>query len=556
MGNGLRGCFGLTLVGMVAFVGNAGAAENRSARYNEVYRAATHNSYWVNRSNIGEAYASGVQERLLDQLLFDHVRALEIDIHKDDSSAGDWRVYHTDRESNSLCTPLKECLKQLQLFHYANPSHEVVTVVLELKELIGFNFDDSHTPADLDRLLDATLGSLLYRPRDFLARCPIGATMKECARSAGWPTIQELRGRFIFTVLGNWRHCVAGLPVGHGPSGWATYATWTGDRGSGVRDRSAFPMQTDFSRFLGDDCSSELIPPGQVRAAEDASVFRQVEAVEDPANMRTVERFLADGGIVRGRDSWKLADQAARVAAGFQMLQTDYPWIQLGDRGPAQPFRPLHPEEFADPAQFLEPGSRLAFAQSPSGGTEASFAFLVESRKSWSWQALPSSTRPSPDARFPNSSWTRGKGCLRAASDSESFSICRQTLDGQWYSSKPLGEDIAITIEIRREGVSSVQQFYSDANTSQSAGDLIRVAGYQDEQGKTCVTGYTSSEIASNGQPIWRELATQCFGEELRYQGLAAQWGDVLFVGTQHDGGLVSGRELAGTALLRDLSVP
>lgn len=169
----------------------------RQARYNEVYRAATHNSYWVKRDNVVEAFASGTQERLLDQLLFDHVRALEIDIHKDNAHPGNWSVYHTDKQSNSFCANLPECLKQLQQFHYALPNHEVVTIVLELKEILEYNFDSTHTPADLDRLLETYLGPNLFRPRDFLSRCTPGRTLRECANptNAGWPSIQELRGK-------------------------------------------------------------------------------------------------------------------------------------------------------------------------------------------------------------------------------------------------------------------------------------------------------------------------------------------------------------------------
>ena len=40
-----------------------------SLRYNQVFRIATHNSYWVRRDPAIEIEASGVQERILDQLL-------------------------------------------------------------------------------------------------------------------------------------------------------------------------------------------------------------------------------------------------------------------------------------------------------------------------------------------------------------------------------------------------------------------------------------------------------------------------------------------------------
>src|SRR5262249_28142795 len=61
----------------------AQAASTDSPPLNKAWAIATHNSYWVKRSDVVEAEASGTQERLVDQLLFDHVRALEIDIHQD-----------------------------------------------------------------------------------------------------------------------------------------------------------------------------------------------------------------------------------------------------------------------------------------------------------------------------------------------------------------------------------------------------------------------------------------------------------------------------------------
>lgn len=506
----------------------------RSARYNEVYRTATHNSYWVKRDNAVEAFASGTQERILDQLLFDHVRALEIDVHRDDTRPHDWTVYHTDKQSNSFCTPLSECLKQLQLFHHALPQHEVVTVVIELKEIFNSNFDSMHTPADLDRIIESYLGPYLYRPSDFLAKCPGNVTMKECARPemGGWPTIQDLRGKFIFTVLGNWRWCT----VGHGASGWATYASW----GGGVRERSAFPMASDFTQFNGPECGSEPIPANELKAAQDASVFLQVEIVGDPNHMQDVKQQLQEGVVVRGHDSYSIPDQAARVAAGFQMIQTDYPWLQYNDLGAAQPFRPLREDATLDPNQFYEPGNRLMLSRPPSMKERVfSSQFVVNSQVEW--ETIPSTTRESPDSAYPNSRIPQGKGCLRAATEGagvddsqlQSINICRETAQGKWNVSKPLGEDAIITVETNHWGKKQNKVFYSSANGSNGIGDLIRMFVTTDAQGSTCVVAYSASEVAANGVPAWKALTTECYDRPLHYQGLAAERGDVLFSGTR-----------------------
>src|SRR5579862_8619420 len=199
--------------------------------YDAVYGSATHNSYWVNRDDGIETEASGTEERILDQLLHEHVRAIELDLHFAAGRPGVWSVYHTDEESNSVCSPLDACLEQLRLFHYLVPRHEVVNVILELKEVWTHAFRADHTIAQLDGELARALGGALYTPADFLARCPEGATLRACARDHGWPDTDELRGRFIVNVLGNWNY---------NANDWIDYATKDG----GVRARAAFPMRS------------------------------------------------------------------------------------------------------------------------------------------------------------------------------------------------------------------------------------------------------------------------------------------------------------------------
>src|SRR5262245_7182873 len=79
--------------------------------FNQVAYKASHNSYWVKRDNVVEAGASGTQERILDQLVFEGVRSLELDLHRDDFHPHQFTIYHTDKGSNSTCLNLDECLK-------------------------------------------------------------------------------------------------------------------------------------------------------------------------------------------------------------------------------------------------------------------------------------------------------------------------------------------------------------------------------------------------------------------------------------------------------------
>src|SRR5262245_47514187 len=208
-------------------------------RYNEVYGVATHNSYWVNRSDKADFFASGTQEILSDQLLHEHVRALELDIHSEGAPAGRWKVYHTSDSEDFTCRYLDDCLQMLRNFQYAVPRHEVVNIMIELKNVVPYtgasfpgiptnaNFDDSHTIGQLDDTLRQALGGALYTPGDFLSRCAPGGTMVSCMTAAGWPTVDQLRGKFVVNLIGNWS--TAGAD-------WVRYA------GTDVANRAAFPM--------------------------------------------------------------------------------------------------------------------------------------------------------------------------------------------------------------------------------------------------------------------------------------------------------------------------
>ncbi|MBB5421744.1 Ca2+-dependent phosphoinositide-specific phospholipase C [Paraburkholderia atlantica] len=193
------------------YVQTAKAPSARPAfpRYNQVYGVATHNSYWVNRSDQVDYHASGTQELLSDQLLHEHIRAIELDVHSEGAPAHEWKVYHTSDSEDFTCRYLSDCLEYLRNFHYAVPNHEAINVVVELKNVVSqsgtytltiptnYNFDSNHTQNDFDTLIRNKLGGALYTPADFLAKCPAGTTLRDCAKmhpNDAWPTVDQLRG--------------------------------------------------------------------------------------------------------------------------------------------------------------------------------------------------------------------------------------------------------------------------------------------------------------------------------------------------------------------------
>ena len=498
-----------------------------SPRLNEVFQLSDHNGYWVNR-HPPEVFASGVQERILDQLLFDHSRSIEIDVHKDPFHDGQWNVFHTDAPANAFCSPFTECLKQLRQFQYAVPKHEVVTIMIELKEIVEYNFDNHHTPADFDALLESYLGDLLYRPRDFLSRCPANGadgkpiSMRECAKLVGWPTVESLRGKFIFAILGNWNWEKI---LGHGSAGWATYATWR----EGTSGRSAFPMISDWT-------TTEPMSASLRAAAENQSIFLQGEDYSDPTYLKHLQDLMVEGVLIRMDNAFSLSDQQDRVSKGFQYLQTDHPWIQYQERGPAEPFKGF------DGSSIQEPGYRLLMTQVSKGATAT--ALLVDQNSSSEWEGFFSSTRSTTNPLYPNLHAVRGKGCFQASSNTDSYRVCRVTVEAR--PSKilsPYPEDAAITVEITRglntaHPVTTTQTFYTDAHQAGQVGDGLKLSINNLANGSACVTASSSSEMDAKTQwsvPLWNVIGKACFSHPLASQGISASEGDVLFVGVKHD---------------------
>ncbi len=154
-------------------------------RYNQVRQKASHNSY--QRS-----------EGLADQIVYWRLRGVEFDIHNGNDSgrwppiAQDWYVYHLSvADQGSSVRRFSDGLALLQGFHAAVPDHEVMTVALDLKD----DFDDQHTPEDLDALIRKYLGDAVFMPADLGAgRSDLQAGVK----AGGWPRLADLRGKFIF----------------------------------------------------------------------------------------------------------------------------------------------------------------------------------------------------------------------------------------------------------------------------------------------------------------------------------------------------------------------
>ena len=436
--------------------------------YNKVYGIATHNSYWMNRSDKYDLYASGTQELISDQLLHEHVRGIELDVHSEGAPDHEWKVYHTSDSEDTTCRYLSDCLEYLRNFQYAVPDHEVVNVIVELKNVdsdLGVvaynyqtsrNFNATHTMSDFDNIFRNALGSALYTPSDYYRdmRCSTSQSITSCAEH-GWPTIEQLRGKFIINLMGNWGTAMAD---------WTDYAAdvdpLTVDTPSVSfqpffdAGRVAFPIASVFDVQLPETCpatdnggdgdASKPHPvtldghtvcitdvAGQVNSvnvafrarqwAYDMSAFWQFEPVQSPTapsdSLATseVKRFLGRNGIVRGHDSFEYQPYCAndsapencqekRVSDGYQLVQTDYPWFFVNNNAmdslgiptdPAQRLKdPAGVTGVGTPVPIMEPGNRLYF-QSSIAATYPGMSRRMEvpdTGDHW-WEATVSSTR-------------------------------------------------------------------------------------------------------------------------------------------------------------------
>lgn len=164
--------------------------ERSRLRYNQVAQKASHNSYQR-------------KEGVVRQLKDFRIRTIEFDSHSKAAPAGDWFVYHNLKDSKTNCATLSECYSQVVEFHKSEPEHEVVTIFFDVDEIHA----PGHAKADFYALIERSFpkGSVL-RPSQLMAACPPAKTLQESVTmpGCGWPRLQELRGKFIFVITGDY----------------------------------------------------------------------------------------------------------------------------------------------------------------------------------------------------------------------------------------------------------------------------------------------------------------------------------------------------------------
>jgi hypothetical protein len=469
-----------------------------SPRLERTWQIATHNAYWVNHG-VGDPFASGTQERFVDQIAVDAVRSVEIDVHRDDARPHRFRVYHTN-PGNSLCDSLDTCLGNLSAIDAALPSREVLTIVVELKEITASNFDRDHTILDLDATFVRSFGDRLVRPRDVLDRCTSAGlcptSLSDCVAMLGFPTVDELRGKVIVAVLGNWDAIGA-----QATKDWVDYAT-SGD----LTDRACFPMSSSWQLDLDavPPLVSRLLTQDDLDRAAAASAFMQVEDTRDPR----LAPFLKRRGVVRIDGANAVADQRARLALGAELLQTDTPWVRAGGVDVARPL-----EALGGAAMLPESGVRFALDAASDGAPV--FAAARDATRSSRLEALVGAGASG-----------QASGCLRAADDeagATSFTVCRGKIAADrsaGAAGSPDAEQAVITVTSCKAGACTTTSRSSRADAA--VGDFVALDLAPHGASGVCAKAETAATAAADLTLAWKAAGdAACFDSTLALRGIA-----------------------------------
>lgn len=171
---------------------------SQEVKFNNSYSVACHNCY-------EKKLASDLQD------VFTYTKTIELDIWNENFGLGpiaslfgkslknDWYVKHKPQQrGNKNCVDgsFHKCLRQIKDWSDQNPDHDVITIFIDKKQnwwpgLVG------KSPADLDDLLLSVFSKQnIFTPADLLQA---KANLKEAA-FANWPSLQSLKGKFVFVI--------------------------------------------------------------------------------------------------------------------------------------------------------------------------------------------------------------------------------------------------------------------------------------------------------------------------------------------------------------------
>lgn len=154
---------------------------------------ASHNSY--------ERDERPVTEQLGWSRLRPHqagCRGLELDL-RESPNLWSWSIHH-DEYQGRADAQFVEYLRHLRTWSAFDGRHDVVTITLDLKATAS---NRRQFPRYLDATIDEFLGAeRVFAPAELMGSAP---SLVAGAMATGWPSLDELRGRFVLVLSGDER---------------------------------------------------------------------------------------------------------------------------------------------------------------------------------------------------------------------------------------------------------------------------------------------------------------------------------------------------------------
>ncbi|KAL1619636.1 hypothetical protein SLS54_006573 [Diplodia seriata] len=300
---------------------------------------------------------------LSDQLDYQSVRSLELDVYADYISPGqfanplidrlaqlpgpaqEWqeqmrepgaKVLHvSDLDVRSVCPTLKVCLSELRKWSDEHPAHVPVVIDLEYKTVDERLLAVGGAPGEpwnatslglMDDEIRAALGkSKIITPDDVRLRghaeAAANLTLEDAVLQHGWPTLEESKGKFLF-VMDNNPDDTPSVRDAYRANGHASLENRVVFTNSlpGEAD-AAFIKRNDPS---GDNLaqSQELVRKGYLIRTRADEPIKSVLMGDDVANAR-LKRALETGAQVVSTD-WPGVGMASRYGSNYvAKLPTD-----------------------------------------------------------------------------------------------------------------------------------------------------------------------------------------------------------------------------------------
>ncbi len=320
---------------------------------NHIQVVGTHNSYHreitLAERKVFEQYVPDFEEyyysqaELPNQLSYQYVRSLELDLHSDvngglyyppliwklsnltaatDPFDGNIlkkpgiKVFHiTDVDTDAVCHTLVDCLTELKTWSDANPTHVPILIDLELKTDIpacglGGVCADEAKNWTLPRILnvDAEILSVLntsklIRPDDIRVG---DLTLEQSILQYGWPRLDDVRGRFMFYFDND-----------------PTPADPNSPRELYIKDAPSLQNRTVFTNSIEGQPDCAFIKMNDPTGNNTAAIQQMVQK-------NYIVRTMADASLAAIRNSSEQVSQAFN--SGAQIVSTNYPSFGMSAR--------------------------------------------------------------------------------------------------------------------------------------------------------------------------------------------------------------------------------